>query len=200
MKSESQPKRGRGRPRAFDVEAALSSAATVFHAKGFDATSLDDLSDATGLTRPSLYAAFGDKEAFYLAALRQVTADMEAHLAEAVAAPGTLEDSLRRFYSAAIARYAEGPAGACGCIIMTTGVARAPNSEAVQSYVALVLKGLDEAISQLYAKKYKGAAAERKSKELLAVSTLQTLSIRARAGAQRPALESIVEAVLPALV
>ena len=59
----------RGRPRAFDPENALSAATEVFWAKGFDGASLDDLTEAMGISRPSLYAAFGDKERLFEAAL-----------------------------------------------------------------------------------------------------------------------------------
>ena len=60
----------RGRPRAYDPDAALKAARDVFWVKGYAATSLDDIAEATGMNRPSLYAAFGDKEAIYLAALK----------------------------------------------------------------------------------------------------------------------------------
>src|SRR5271165_2455891 len=63
--------RRRGRPRAFEPETTLTRAMDVFWQDGFAATSLDDLSAATGLNRPSLYGAFGDKRALYLQAYRQ---------------------------------------------------------------------------------------------------------------------------------
>ena len=55
------PKR-RGRPRAYEPEVALGKALDLFRKDGFAATSLDELSAATGMNRPSLYAAFGDKD------------------------------------------------------------------------------------------------------------------------------------------
>jgi AcrR family transcriptional regulator len=58
-----------GRPRAYDAEAALSAAAAVFAQRGYAAASLDRLEAATGMRRPSLYAAFGDKLALYHRAL-----------------------------------------------------------------------------------------------------------------------------------
>ena len=62
--------RGRGRPRAFDREAALAQATRLFWLNGFEATSIADLTKAMGIGAPSLYAAFGSKEALYAEALR----------------------------------------------------------------------------------------------------------------------------------
>lgn len=62
--------RGRGRPRAFDRDAALAEATRLFWTKGFEATSIADLTQAMGIGAPSLYAAFGSKEALYAEALR----------------------------------------------------------------------------------------------------------------------------------
>ena len=60
-----------GRPRAYDTDAVLDRAAEVFWANGFSATSLDDLSAAMGMARPSIYNAFGDKAALFLRALER---------------------------------------------------------------------------------------------------------------------------------
>lgn len=59
----------RGRPRSFDRAAALERAMDVFWRKGFEATTIHDLTDAMGINPPSLYAAFGDKEKLYLEAV-----------------------------------------------------------------------------------------------------------------------------------
>jgi len=59
------PKR-RGRPRAYEPDVALGRALDLFRKQGFAATSLDDLSEATGMNRPSLYGAFGDKRELYI--------------------------------------------------------------------------------------------------------------------------------------
>src|SRR5580658_5194846 len=58
-----------GRPRAFDRDEALEAAMLLFWRKGFAAASMNDLCDAMGLRSPSLYAAFGSKEALYLEAV-----------------------------------------------------------------------------------------------------------------------------------
>src|SRR5271167_5225405 len=71
MALSERPTRRRGRPRAFEPEAALGHAMDVFWKDGFAATSLDDLTAATGLNRPSLYGAFGNKRALYIQAYRR---------------------------------------------------------------------------------------------------------------------------------
>src|ERR1700744_4811865 len=58
-----------GRPREFDRDTALKAAMLLFWRKGFAATSMNDLCDAMGIRSPSLYAAFGSKEALYLEAI-----------------------------------------------------------------------------------------------------------------------------------
>lgn len=71
-------KRGPGRPRSFNEDEALDRAIGIFWKQGFDATSLDDLSDAMRLGRPSIYGAFGDKRALFLRVLRRYTETVPA--------------------------------------------------------------------------------------------------------------------------
>ena len=77
----------RGRPREFDVDEALAAALRVFWTKGYDGASLSDLTDAMGITRPSLYAAFGNKESLFRKALDLYEREKLAYVGEALAAP-----------------------------------------------------------------------------------------------------------------
>lgn len=76
-----------GRPRAFNADQALEAAMRVFWRKGYEGTSLSDLTAAMGISRPSLYAAFGDKEALFRKALDRYAAGPAAYLRAAMSAP-----------------------------------------------------------------------------------------------------------------
>lgn len=79
-----QPARGPGRPRAFDQDAALDRAMRVFWEKGYEGASLAALTEAMGISRPSLYAAFGDKEALCCKAIERYVSIHEARLQAAI--------------------------------------------------------------------------------------------------------------------
>jgi AcrR family transcriptional regulator len=76
-----------GRPRAFDVEKALNQAMRVFWRKGYLGTSLSDLTDAMGINRPSLYAAFGNKKSLFRKALAHYAKGPSSYLSAALHEP-----------------------------------------------------------------------------------------------------------------
>lgn len=76
-----------GRPREFDTDAALDKALEVFKQKGYEGTSLPDLTNAMGISRPSLYAAFGNKEELFQKALDRYNQKMSEQIAETLNAP-----------------------------------------------------------------------------------------------------------------
>jgi AcrR family transcriptional regulator len=77
----------RGRPRTFDVERALDAALQVFWRKGYEGTSLPDLTEAMGINRPSLYAAFGNKESLFRKVLDRYVEGPAAYVREALKEP-----------------------------------------------------------------------------------------------------------------
>src|SRR5258708_35519142 len=87
------PKR-RGRPRAYQPEVALGKALELFRKGGFAATSLDDLSAATGMNRPSLYGAFGDKRELYIKAYQRYRAYAAAALIDIFKDPQPIRQPL----------------------------------------------------------------------------------------------------------
>src|SRR5882757_11478340 len=101
QKGKDEPKR-RGRPRAYDPKTALARAAATFWKAGYAGTSLDDLSEATGMNRPSLYAAFGDKRDLYLKTLEYYREESRALARDALADNPLLRVFLKRFYDKAL--------------------------------------------------------------------------------------------------
>jgi TetR/AcrR family transcriptional repressor of nem operon len=104
------------RPREFDPDAALERAMQVFWTKGYEATSLDDLCEATGLGRSSLYAAFGDKHALLLRSLDRYEEISAARIAAALARPLPIRESIAALLGEFIEKIAAGP-GRRGCFI-----------------------------------------------------------------------------------
>ena len=84
-----------GRPRAFDKDQALDQALHVFWAKGYEGTSIADLTEAMGINPPSLYAAFGNKEALFRQAMDRYEARRDEIMEEAFAAPTAREAMTR---------------------------------------------------------------------------------------------------------
>src|SRR6266702_4154468 len=101
------PKR-RGRPRAYEPEVALARALDVFWKEGFAATSLDDLSAATGMNRPSLYGAFGDKRELYIKSYESYRDRARQRMGEAFAIDLPLREMLQKIYAIALDMYLSG--------------------------------------------------------------------------------------------
>lgn len=81
----------RGRPRTFDLDEAIEKAMVVFWSKGYENTSIPDLIDAIGINRPSLYAAFGNKENLFRLALDRYRQDPASYVNRALAKPTAFE-------------------------------------------------------------------------------------------------------------
>src|ERR1700710_2231908 len=126
------PKR-RGRPRAYPPEIALAKALDLFRKDGFAATSLDALSAATGMNRPSLYGAFGDKRALYLTTLERYIAFGLAAMRDALDANLPLRDGLTQLYERSLSIYFDNEGAARGCFLIGTAATEAPNEPEVRA-------------------------------------------------------------------
>src|SRR5213080_3138627 len=117
QKNSAAPAPTRGRPRSFDTDEVLERVRDTFWQYGYDGTSMDQLSAATGLHKPSLYGAFGDKKALYLAALESYLLEVRAEFAHAFAVPDLFQ-SLYRVSECAIDKFLCGRDGGTGCFMM----------------------------------------------------------------------------------
>jgi TetR/AcrR family transcriptional regulator, copper-responsive repressor len=191
------PPRRRGRPRAYEPEAALTKAMETFWRDGFAATSLDDLSAATGMNRPSLYGAFGDKRALYIQAYRHYRARVREAFRPMFLCDEPLRDKLRRILAAAVDLYSSGETGPRGCFTVLTTSSDAIADAEIRALVGEAIHDTDAAFAQLLGRAVEAgelpADADPAKLARLASATLHTLSIRARAGAPRAALDLIVE-------
>jgi AcrR family transcriptional regulator len=109
--------RSRGRPREFDMDAALDAALRVFSERGYHAASISELTDAMGLASGSVYKAFGDKSGIFLAAFKRYRALGRGRLEARIAEARTGRDKVLQM----ILYYAElshGEAGLKGCLVV----------------------------------------------------------------------------------
>jgi TetR/AcrR family transcriptional regulator, copper-responsive repressor len=194
---ESPEPRRRGRPRQYDPDLALASAANVFWKYGYAATSLDDLAAATGMNRPSLYAAFGDKRDLYLKTLQHYRDESRAITAKLLAEDLPLPELLRRAYTAAIDIYLTRDDGARGCYSISTAPAQATTDPAVRDFLAGSIHGSDVFFEKVIARaRDRGeiaAAADPSALAQIATATLHTLAVRSRVGVSRQELLALTD-------
>lgn len=191
-------KRSPGRPRGFKPEEVLEKVRAVFLAKGFTGASLDELAAAAGLNRPSLYAAFGDKEQLYIAALRHYGAKGIEGLDAILAGRGTIQQRLCQVYSGAIDLYTA-PPHRPGCMIVGTAAVESPTypriGEAAAELLAAIEKSLERAFAQSDLPKKPPPAARAR----MAGAILYAIAIRARLGAKASDLKAFASSMVPTI-
>lgn len=193
------PKR-RGRPRAYEPDVALGKALDLFRRDGFAATSLDDLSAATGMNRPSLYGAFGDKRELYIKSYQRYRDDARAAMVDIFRSDAPLRERLARIYRIALDIYLSGESGPRGCFTVMTAASEAVSDPDIRTMVLEGFAELDKAfgICFRHAKERNELAAGADPAALahLASATIHTIAIRARARVPRKELEAIVQGAI----
>jgi TetR/AcrR family transcriptional regulator, copper-responsive repressor len=197
------PKR-RGRPRAYQPEVALGKALDLFRKDGFAATSLDDLSAATGMNRPSLYGAFGDKRELYIKSYQRYRADARAAMIDIFKDQLPIRKRLERIFAVALDIYLSGDAGPRGCFTVMTAASEAVSDPEIRAMVLEGFTELDKAFAACFrVAKEKGelpASADPAVLAQLASSTIHTIAIRARARVLRKDLEAIVKGAIDVML
>jgi len=194
-----EPKR-RGRPRAYQPEIALGKALDLFRKDGFAATSLDDLSTATGMNRPSLYGAFGDKRELYIKSYQRYRADARAAMIDIFSDPLPIRQRLARIYAVALDIYLSGEAGPRGCFTVMTAASEAVADPDIRSLVLEGFSELDKAFAACFRLARENGelspSADPQALAQLASATIHTIAIRARAQVPRKDLEAIVKGAI----
>lgn len=191
-------KQARGRPREFCTEEALAAALQVFWSKGYDAASLTDLTAAMGITRPSLYAAFGNKEALFHKALDLYEAEKLAYTREALKQP-TARAVAEHFMRGAI----EAQTSTCdpkGCLGVISATACGAEAESIKADVIARRASSQEALIERFRQAKRDGDlpdhVEPESLTLYLYAILQGMGVQSGSGASREELERVVETSL----
>jgi len=191
-------KRSRGRPRGFITEEVLERVRGVFLAKGFTGASLDELSAAAGLNRPSLYAAFGDKEQLYIATLRFYGTRSIAGLDAILDGKGTIQQRLAKVYSAAIDLYTA-PPHRPGCMIVGTAAVESPTYPKIAAAAAELLAGIEKSLERGFAASDLAATPSPAARARMAGAIMYAIAIRARLGAKASDLKAFANSMVPTI-
>jgi AcrR family transcriptional regulator len=191
----------RGRPREFDLDEALDRALTVFWRKGYEGTSLLDLTRAMQINRPSLYAAFGNKESLFRKAIDRYVEGPACHVRESLAEP-TARQVAKKLWHGTIELVAE-PGNPRGCFLVQSALACGDEADTLRKEMAkrraqgqsLLRRRFEQAVSD------GDLPADINAEDLARfVSTVSHgISVQAAGGASRNELAKVAEIALRAL-
>lgn len=191
----------RGRPRSFDTDTALEQATQVFWRHGFTGTSLSDLTEATGLSKPSLYAAFGDKESLYLHCLERYVARQVALQAELLEQEPDARRAVERFMRTMAAMQSD-PSLPGGCFVVngTADCGNPATPQAVEAALRKVSGSTTERLQQRLLQAERagelppGLDAARLARLFSAVLT--GMAVMSKAGQPQARLDEVVDAAM----
>ena len=136
-----------GRPREFDIDEALRRAMDAFWAKGYEATSLADLTKAMGVQKASLYGTFGDKHKLFTAALTRYAHDGIERLRAELDRPEAPLDAVRGLFHTMVDNTVA-PKGKRGCFCVNAAVELAPHDPAVGDIVREHVRGMEQVFAE----------------------------------------------------
>lgn len=183
----------RGRPLKFDEVRALGAALAVFWLGGYASSTVDDLTEAIAINRPSLYVAFGAKEDLYELAVRRYIDTYGRRYLDALTQGGSFTKDLVGFYGRLIETISAEDGR--GCPVACTLPAEAMNSERIRMLLAKLLKEIDDVATARVKTAIEAGETDPDGDApivaKLIVDTLLGLSVRARSGANRRELNAI---------
>jgi AcrR family transcriptional regulator len=197
--ASTEPRKQTGRPRGFDREQALHRAVTIFWERGYDATSIADLTRDLGIAPPSLYAAFGDKRTLFIEAVDTYYSYFVKFLDEALEGAATAREAIEAVLNG-VAEFYSDPTQPLGCLINSVSPpAGDPNTD---HHLRQLRRNVRDRLRQRI---QRGADAHELPPDTnldeladLYWNTILGMSIRSRDGATRPELERTAALVMKA--
>lgn len=190
------------RVREFDTEAAVHSAMEAFRHKGYEGTSVQDLVDATGVGRGSLYGAFGSKEGLYLAAMERYRQLYAVPLIDILRAGAPARDLLREVLVGTVDGIVR-DGDRKSCLIVGATTERVAQDPKVAAHVRSTTASLEDALRDVIAAaQTDGQLSDRRNARDLArylIVTMHGLRVMGSINPDRAALMAVVEAALGAL-
>lgn len=184
------------RPQQFDRDTVLDQAMLVFWLKGFDGASIQDLVDATGLNRGSLYNTFGDKAQLFAEVMERYRASSPVRSLAEAAPDADVRCLFHDFFSALVKRAKTDREGK-GCLLTKTSAGLYGCTDAMAAWVRNTLAGMEDTFTALVKRGQKQGTITNPSKPRAIarylVSAAQGLNVMASAGAKPEALEDIAE-------
>jgi len=193
----------KGRPREFDPEQVVQGAMDIFWSNGYQGTSLPDLLQATGLSRSSLYAAFGDKHGLFLLALDRYIANALARIDQEMDGQRDPWDGLRLFLSGYVQRNS-GAKGRKGCLVVATAMELAGKDADVERRIRGFFQAVEARLADTFERAQKegtladGLAPRDAARMLLAM--VEGLRVIAKTGVDGKVWQASVDALLGRLI
>jgi AcrR family transcriptional regulator len=190
-----------GRPRSFDREQALQCAVDVFWEHGYDATSVALLSQAMGITTPSLYSAFGDKRTLFLEALDRYLTTFGAFTVRALTEEPTAQRAITRLLHEAADAYTR-PDHPQGCLLISAATNCTPQSDDIKAKLRDIrgagANALEEKITAAIGAGELPADTDARALGAHYSAVIQGMSAKARDGATRDVLHDIAATAMRA--
>jgi AcrR family transcriptional regulator len=198
---EETKKNPRGRPRSFDRDEVLDAAVLVFWEKGYDGASVEDLTQAMGINRPSLYATFGNKRDLFMQAIDRYAATHGSRAFSAFRLEPDDRKAVERFFEASI-ECATADGKPRGCLINTVATEAAETDAELQDKLSRMFARTDAAIARRLTASHDGGELTIHDPEGLARmahSVTHSIMTRARAGASSDELAQIADSFMAVL-
>lgn len=188
-------RRGRGRPRTFDRDKAVELATLLFWLKGYEGTSIVDLTNAIGIEAPSLYAAFGSKKELFAESLRYYGETYERFVWDNFRAAATARDAVEAYLvdsaAALTGSVADVPRGCMATLSALGGDTTSGLGDLVRSARAVAFDRLEARIATAVATGELAPGVDVPGLARFVQSVQSGMSILARDGADRSHLEAV---------